>query len=772
MLSRATILSALLIIPVSLLSWGYGDVVINELMWMGSSLSPYDEYLELRNMTGDTVDFRSGDWSIYREGELMTTVDEGVLEPGGYFLICRRSPSESVVDVTPDLVTNTLVLTNSNTAYSLYAGPSDASVLIDVADDGAGFPMSGRFSSAAGVWWSMERDDPPGEGDDESRWHPACLSEGFAPGSPERGTPGVSNYENVPPEPVGSIDISPDFISNDTSITALATGIHDPDSIPGENIVIFDWFADGSLIYSSADSAAPHLSRLDSVLTESGDEVYVRCYHFDGTDSSGAALSGSVFVHFQPGEVIINEVGWPGALRDSDDVWMELWSAAAETIFFSRTPFLIRGWDPAAGDTTGLIQIDGGFLPPDNYFLISARDVASSAIDVTPDIVDSALTLRRDELYLELLDRIDGNGARVDAAGDGGLPPAGIDAPGDSARYSMSRETPPGSGTLPSSWFTSEVTVGFDSMALERGTPGSGNTRNSPPVLDWAGTPGFESDGLEPELGNMDSFFVWKIKYADADSEAPEYVQLLFDENGDGDFAGTREILEMRREDSDDDDYADGVIYKYWVYGLRPMPASNPYSFRCSDGNTITRFPIPSLPGPVVEPTIRVSFFGTAWEFYGASAGEIALPTAAEMPIMFHTGDVPFQIGASIAEADIYEHSADTFSYSSGGWYFADSPDSSGINLYKLSLLFLRADASPPDSADFNDAAEDLLTGGIKWFDGDTLGRPSDSMIADFLPGEIRRIGFRLDLPDSAYGFRSDARHRITVRIHLRLPLP
>ena len=29
--------------------WSFGDVVINELMWMGTSRSPYDEYVELRN---------------------------------------------------------------------------------------------------------------------------------------------------------------------------------------------------------------------------------------------------------------------------------------------------------------------------------------------------------------------------------------------------------------------------------------------------------------------------------------------------------------------------------------------------------------------------------------------------------------------------------------------------------------------------------------------------------------------------------------------------
>ncbi|PIP88143.1 hypothetical protein COW80_01910, partial [Candidatus Beckwithbacteria bacterium CG22_combo_CG10-13_8_21_14_all_01_47_9] len=81
-----------------------GDVVINELMWMGTSGWAADEYLELRNMTDRSIDL-SG-WSVGG-----VTIPSGKSIPAhGYFLITNFDKDGSGINVDPDLVDSDLEL--------------------------------------------------------------------------------------------------------------------------------------------------------------------------------------------------------------------------------------------------------------------------------------------------------------------------------------------------------------------------------------------------------------------------------------------------------------------------------------------------------------------------------------------------------------------------------------------------------------------------------------------------------------------------------------
>ena len=68
-------------------SVGPGDVVINEVMWMGSIGSQNDEWIELRNTTTSTVDI-SG-WEIVGAGSGSSSVviTSGSIPPNGFYLI-------------------------------------------------------------------------------------------------------------------------------------------------------------------------------------------------------------------------------------------------------------------------------------------------------------------------------------------------------------------------------------------------------------------------------------------------------------------------------------------------------------------------------------------------------------------------------------------------------------------------------------------------------------------------------------------------------------
>lgn len=171
-----------------------GDIVISELMWMGSSLSSKDEWIELRNMTDQEIDI-SG-WQITKKSsgqeKLMLEIPAGkMIKANGYFLISHFSVENSKLNITPDLVDENVSLVNSDLQVRLYDGDFQdiATELIDEADDGEGTPLAGDNTKK----YSSERNEEP---DDEmlaSSWHTSRESVNFDPGATEQGTPKAKN---------------------------------------------------------------------------------------------------------------------------------------------------------------------------------------------------------------------------------------------------------------------------------------------------------------------------------------------------------------------------------------------------------------------------------------------------------------------------------------------------------------------------------------------------------------------------------------------------
>jgi len=173
-----------------------GDVVINELMWMGSSGDSDDEWLELRNTTGAEIDI--GGWQLTKwvsgdHEELMLTIPDGRTIPAnGYFLISRLSEAVSAISVGPDLVDSSVVLRNDDLQIKLYRGDwTNSYNLIDTADDGDGSPLAGDNGS---IKKSMERNADP-----DSGWHNCDDSSStglyWDSGATEQGTPGALNLD-------------------------------------------------------------------------------------------------------------------------------------------------------------------------------------------------------------------------------------------------------------------------------------------------------------------------------------------------------------------------------------------------------------------------------------------------------------------------------------------------------------------------------------------------------------------------------------------------
>jgi len=171
---------------------GAGDVVINEVMWMGSDGHTADEWIELRNMTGNTIILKN--WVIENGGSGSNSIMlSGIIPANGFFLISHYSSTGSVMS---DLI----VVDNVIAGISLLNDGEQLTL-----KDAVGNVID---QTPVGVWpsgvnttlkQSMERNDDPTTG-----WHTcvdaACNDLIFwdAEGN-DYGTPGAANLsENDP----------------------------------------------------------------------------------------------------------------------------------------------------------------------------------------------------------------------------------------------------------------------------------------------------------------------------------------------------------------------------------------------------------------------------------------------------------------------------------------------------------------------------------------------------------------------------------------------
>ncbi len=190
-----------------------GDLIINELMWMGSSVSSADEWIELRNMTDRTIDLTGFKIQKYNGSTYvdMITLPSSFIEARGYYLIANYTPGSSDSQLRP-LVTADLVTTSVDLAaghLQLQLTDSLDNVLDSAWDytynlsDGEG---EGLYDAVNLKYYSMERTSIPGDGTDPLNWYSCIDAQSYTDfftvgvtGSDIRGTPRVENRsENEP----------------------------------------------------------------------------------------------------------------------------------------------------------------------------------------------------------------------------------------------------------------------------------------------------------------------------------------------------------------------------------------------------------------------------------------------------------------------------------------------------------------------------------------------------------------------------------------------
>ncbi len=215
MIVAQTVVGFTLINPIAakaaeLLPGDPGSIIINEIMWPGSSSSTSDEWIELKNMTNQAINFATTPWYLAKDGTIVAIINSGSVPAHGYYIISHyaiTNPSTVLnIDpsIDPNMVLASLTLNNSDVQYSLCSEANTTAIPIschneiDIADDGNGSPLAGNNGTPKA---SMERTMSVGQVTDgrlASSWHTSTGKYNLKTGTTDFATPGYMNDFTAP----------------------------------------------------------------------------------------------------------------------------------------------------------------------------------------------------------------------------------------------------------------------------------------------------------------------------------------------------------------------------------------------------------------------------------------------------------------------------------------------------------------------------------------------------------------------------------------------
>lgn len=170
-----------------------GAVVINEVGWMGTAASAWDEWIELYNTTAITISLSN--WTIsFADGTPNTIVLNGLIAPHGYYLLER---AENATNIVADQIYGGAQMSNAGETMTLR--DQDGAVIDTANGDGGGWPAG----TASPSYFSMERINPLAP-DTDANWasNNGSIRNGLdANGNPINGTPRARNSVTPIPQP-------------------------------------------------------------------------------------------------------------------------------------------------------------------------------------------------------------------------------------------------------------------------------------------------------------------------------------------------------------------------------------------------------------------------------------------------------------------------------------------------------------------------------------------------------------------------------------------
>lgn len=174
------------------LQTGAGDVVINEVAWMGTAASSTDEWIELHNTTGQDINLTG--WTLRSNDNTPNITLSGIIPADEYFLL-ERTDNTTVSDIPADQIYTGALVDSGETLTLRDAGNQ----VIDTANnDGGAWPAGNNTTKS-----TMERSNPLTP-DTDANWasNNGVTRNGLdANGNPLNGTPKARNSVTPIPQP-------------------------------------------------------------------------------------------------------------------------------------------------------------------------------------------------------------------------------------------------------------------------------------------------------------------------------------------------------------------------------------------------------------------------------------------------------------------------------------------------------------------------------------------------------------------------------------------
>ena len=206
---------------------------------------------------------------------------------------------------------------------------------------------------------------------------------------------------------------------------------------------------------------------------------------------------------------------------------------------------------------------------------------------------------------------------------------------------------------------------------------------NVAPTLAWPGDANYEQDGLHPESGDVSDNYIYRIKYADADGDPPDYVRVHIGRGGTV-IVGAPFTMTCATGD-----YSTGVLCSYTKSGL-DAATDYTYYFAAQDDQGNPAASTIALDAPDVTITYK-AYLPTVLKDAGPPAGPPVL-NAINNP----SGNYKFTVGwSAVARATRYIlEEDDNAAFTSPATVYAGSSISTSVSVRAVGTYYYRVKAS------------------------------------------------------------------------------